>query len=69
MSYSAIVLLPLTPPPFADCRYLDRCYRALTSDGCASCRLNFTGLHADSCDADSGSQLNLVAITLSEASR
>ena len=69
MSHSAIVLLPLTPAPFADCRYLDRCNRALTSDGCASCRFNVTSFYADSCYADSGSYLNLVAITLSEAAR
>lgn len=69
MSNSAIVLLPLTPAPFASCRYLDRCNRTLTSDGCASCQFNFTSFYADSRDADSGPQLNLVAITLSQAAR
>lgn len=68
MSHSAIVLL-LTQKHFVDCRYLDRCNRALTSDGCASCRFHFASYRADSCDFDSGSQLNLVAITLSEAAR
>lgn len=69
MSHSAIVLLPLTPAPFADCRYLDRCNRALTSDGCASCRFSFTNFYSDSCCADFGSHLSLLAITLSEAAR
>ena len=40
VSHSAIVHLPLTPATFADCRYLDRCTRTLTSDGCSSCRFN-----------------------------
>lgn len=69
MSHSAIVLLPVTPTPFADCRYLDRCNRALTADGCATCRFNFTGFDAEDCRADSGSHLNLVAISMSEAAR
>ena len=69
MSHSAIVLLPLSSVRFADCRYLDRCNRALTSGGCASCRFNFAGFHADGCHADSESHLNLVAISMSEAAR
>ena len=69
MSHSSIALLPLTPAPFADCRYLARCNRALTSDGCASCRFNFANFDAEGYHANSGSHLNLVAISLSEAAR
>ena len=69
MSHSAIALLPLTPVSFADCGYLDRCNRALTSDGCASCRFNLASFYAEGCQVDSGSHLNLVAISWSEASR
>jgi hypothetical protein len=69
VSHSAIVLLPLTPAHFADCRYLDRCNRALTSDGCASCRFNFASLYAEGSHADSVSRLNLIAISWSEAAR
>ena len=69
MSHTAIVFLPLTPAPFADCRYLDRCNRALTTDGCRSCRFNFARFDAEGCHADSGSHLNLIAISWSEAAR
>jgi hypothetical protein len=69
VSHSAIVLLPLTPAPFADCGYLDRCIRALTSDGCSSCRFSLASCRAEGCNDDSGSHLNFVAITWSEASR
>ena len=69
MSHSATVLLPLTPAPFAGCRYLDRCNRALTADGCASCRFNFDRFDAEGCHADSGSRLNLLAISWGEAAR
>lgn len=69
MSHSAIVLLPLTPAPFADCRYIDRCNRALTSGGCASCQFNLAGYDAEGSHADSGSRLNLIAISMSEAAR
>ncbi len=69
MSHTAIVLLPLTPAPFTDCHYLDRCNRALTSDGCASCRFNFASFGSDGSYPDSGSRLNLVAISWSEAGR
>lgn len=69
MSHSAIALLPLAPASFADCRYLDRCNRALTFDGCTSCRFNSASFYVEGCQADSGSQLNLVAISLSDAAR
>ena len=69
MSYSAIALLPLNPAPFADCPYLDRCNRALTSDGCASCRFKFDSFYAEGCHVDSGSHRNFVAISWSEAAR
>ena len=69
MSHTTFVLLPLTPAPFADCRYLDRCNRALTSDGCASCRFNFASFGAEGSHAESGSHLNLIAISMSEAAR
>jgi hypothetical protein len=69
VSHSAIVLLPLTPAPFVDCRYLDRCNRALTSDSCGSCRFNLASCHAEGCNDDSGSHLSFVAISLSEAAR
>jgi hypothetical protein len=69
MSHSAIVLLPLAPAPIANCRYLDRCNRALTFDGCTSCRFNFVSFSAEGCLIDSGSQFDLVAISLSEAAR
>jgi len=69
VSHSASVLLPLTPALFADCGYLDRCNRALTSDGCTSCRFNLASCHAEGCNVDSGSHLNFVAISWSEAAR
>lgn len=69
MSHSAIVLVPHTPAPFADCPYLDRCNRALTSDSCRSCQFNFASIYAEGCHPDSGSHLNLVAISWSEAAR
>jgi hypothetical protein len=69
VSNSAIVLLPLTPAPFADCWYLDRCNRALTSDGCSACRFNLASCHAEGCNDESFSHLNFVAISWSEASR
>jgi hypothetical protein len=64
VSYSTVVLLPLTPITFADCKYLDRCNRALTSDGCASCRFDFAGFNADT-----GSYPTLIAISWIEAAR
>lgn len=67
MSHSAIVLLPLTPAAYGGCRYLDRCNRALTSEGCRSCRFSFASFYAE--DADSGSDLNLIAISWSDAAR
>lgn len=69
MSHSSIALLPLTPARFVDCRYLDRCNPAITSDGCASCRFNLAGSFAAGCQMDSSSNLNFVAISWSEASR
>jgi hypothetical protein len=69
VSHSAVVLLPLTPAPFADCRYLDRCNRALTSDGCSSCRFNFASYYAEGSRSNSGSHLDLIAISWSEAAR
>ena len=69
MSHFAIDLLPLTPAFIADCRYLDRCNRALTSDGCASCRFNFASCYAEGSHADSDFHMNLVAISWSEAAR
>jgi len=69
VSHSAILLLPLTPAPFADCRYLDRCNRALTSDGCSSCRFNFASFYGEGCHGDAGSHLSLIAISMREAAR
>jgi hypothetical protein len=67
MPHSSIVVLPLTPAPIANCRYLDRCNRALTFDGCTSCRFNSTNFYAEGRQAPYGSHLNLVAISLREA--
>jgi hypothetical protein len=69
MSHSAIVCLPLATAPIANCQYLDRCNRALTSDGFASCRFNLAGPHTECYDADSGFYMNLVAISLREAAK
>lgn len=69
MSHSAIVLHPLTPAAYGDCRYPDRCNRALTSDGCRSCRFNRDGCYAEGSRGDSGSRLNLIAISWAEEAR
>ena len=69
MSHSAIVFLPLTPAAYGDCRYLDRCNRALTSDGCRSFRFNRDGSYAEGSRVDSGSRPNLIAISWAEAAR
>jgi hypothetical protein len=69
VSHSAIVLLPHSPAAYGDCRYIDRCNRALTSDGCRSCRFSRDGCYAEGSRADSGSRPNLIAISWAEAAR
>jgi len=69
VSHFAIDFLPLTPAPFADCPYLDRCNRALTFGCCASCRFHFASFFAEGCHVDFGSHRNFVAISWSEAAR